>query len=194
MRIVRFTESNDLALLYGFRHSLFVDTLGWLGPADDGLLTDEFDSVAINFAAIHPERGVVGSVRLVPDSPLGFPAERCGLLDGFRKMGAFGEISRLGVEEDLRVSRLSAELMRAAYQQARREAITHVLLDIYLDGQNEALYRRMGFVDLVRPYEDTYHLLDCPSAIMVADCPSCEQTMREESPALYKFFTAPAID
>jgi len=71
------------AELMRFRHRMYCRELAWL-DGDAEILTDEFDSVAFNYAAIE-DGVVVGSVRVVPDSALGLPLEHCYSLDPFRE-------------------------------------------------------------------------------------------------------------
>ena len=84
MRVVRLTKKHDLESLFRFRHETYVERLGWLHSDASGLLIDEFDASAENYAAFSEQGDVVGSARVVMDGALGLPLEHCQPLDGYR--------------------------------------------------------------------------------------------------------------
>jgi len=149
MRIVRIRDESQLRELYALRYRIYVDELGWLDPCSSasqpaahcadsealaaGLLTDRFDSIALNYAAYSDDGHVVGSMRVVPDGSLGLPLEECWPLDGFRSGKRAAELCRLAVAREHRGTRLSLLLMKAGWQGARRLGVSHVLVDAYMD-------------------------------------------------------------
>jgi hypothetical protein len=69
VRIVRLIDRPSLEALYRSRRRIYVDELGWL-KEQGGLLCDEFDDCADNYAAYDDSGEVIGSVRVVPDGPM----------------------------------------------------------------------------------------------------------------------------
>jgi GNAT superfamily N-acetyltransferase len=156
-----------------------------------GLLCDEFDSCAHNYAAYDDSGEVVGSVRVVPDGPLGLPLEHCLPLNGFRDGKRLAEISRLAVAPEHRSSRLPALLMKAGYQRCLHIGVTHITLDTFIDGADSgSLYDRMGFTPLGDPYLDPSY--DCGEHVLSLSL-SVEDALRQltsKHPGLFRFFTS----
>ena len=189
VRIVRVVEPSDLEALYRFRYLVYVDDLGWLPLNGSGLVTDEFDSVAHNYAALDECGAVVGGVRVVPDSALGLPLERCSPLDGFRAGKTLVEICRLAVLRDCTSPRLAGLLMKAGLGCALRIGASHVLLDVATEAEPVRLYQRTGFAQLGGEYIDTFHLGQMRSVTMCEAVEDFHGVWSQENPSLYRFFT-----
>ena len=60
------------------RYDVYCEELGFLRPENyvTRLESDEFDGHSVHFAALNRRKDVVATLRLVRDSPLGFPIER----------------------------------------------------------------------------------------------------------------------
>jgi N-acyl amino acid synthase of PEP-CTERM/exosortase system len=60
------------------RYDVYCEELGFLSPENYGarLESDDFDGHSVQFAALNRQKDVVATLRLVRDSPLGFPIER----------------------------------------------------------------------------------------------------------------------
>lgn len=178
--------------LFRFRHDVFCSELRWLPPSAEtpGVLRDHYDEVAHNYAAFDERGAVVGSVRVVPDSPVGLPIERNVGLGGFRELMRPAEISRLAVATHLRRTPLSLLLMKAAYQCARLRGHDFIVLDTYLDPSNQtlALYERIGFERLAEPYEDPAYRNPAPVLALGLDCERAERTLSVRDPELFGFF------
>ena len=189
MRIVRVTNAADLRPLFEFRHRVYVSELAWLEDSG-GLLVDDFDACADNYGAYDSEGAVVGSVRVVPDGPLGLPLEHCLPLNGYRDGKRIAEISRLAVSCDHRGSRLAALLMKAGYQRCLSLRVTHIALDCYVGHDNsEVLYDRMGFEHLAEPYDDPSYKCDLPVLSLALDVARAHEELPSRHPGLYRFFT-----
>ncbi len=189
--VVRVTEPSDLEALYRFRHEVYVDELGWLPPDPSGLLRDGFDDLAYNYVATDGDGKVVGSMRVVPDSPAGLPLERVAPLDGFRD-GARNlvELCRLVVRSDHRGSRLGGLLMKAGYQRAVIQKASHIVIDTYLEnGATMHLYEKMGFGRVSDEYHDPFHLRAEPSIALSLDITRAQREWPEAQPGLHRFFT-----
>lgn len=153
------------------------------------LLTDRFDAAALNYAAYDERGDVIGSIRVVPDSPIGLPLEECFPLDGFRAGKRLAELCRLAVASDGRGTRLPLLLMKAGWQGARRLRATHVLVDTYVGQQQRThtTYRKLGF-EQIGAYADTRYVLNDPSLVMSVECESGEEAL---PPHLRTFFRSP---
>lgn len=190
MRIARITSAKDLRPLFEFRHRIYVEELGWL-EGSGGLLVDEFDGCAVNYAAFSETGELIGSVRVVPDGSLGLPLEHCLHLDGFRAGKRLAEISRLAVDPAHRCSRLGARLMKAAYQRCVAMGVTHIMLDTYVDHDESAtLYERMGFEQLSEPYHDPSYRCDLSVVTLALDIARAHRELPSKSPGIFRFFTS----
>jgi N-acyl-L-homoserine lactone synthetase len=194
LRIVRLSDEKDLVRLYAFRYRIFVEELGWMARKDHGarILVDEFDKEAHNYAAYDDAGAIIGSMRAVPDGPLGLPLERCQVLDGYRAGKSLVELSRLAVAPAWRGTLLAAMLMKAGYQCARRMGATHIVLDTYIGNgvRPERLYEKLGFEQLTEPYQDPDYLWQLGVVTFARDCeegPGGDKSRRQA--ALQRFFT-----
>lgn len=95
--------------VYHLRYVVYCTERGFECPEayPDGLEIDEYDAFSDHFCVIALGSGrIIGTVRLILDSFLGFPIERHCLLDEEKKIARsatkIGEISRLAVSKNLR--------------------------------------------------------------------------------------------
>jgi N-acyl-L-homoserine lactone synthetase len=172
---------------------VFVEELGWMARKDRGarILVDEFDKDSANYAAYEPTGEIVGSLRVVPDGPLGLPLERCRVLDGYRPHKRIVELSRFAVSPKWRGTLLAALLMKAGYQCAEQAGATHLVLDTYVGNgkHQERLYRKMGFEQLTEPYTDPDYLWNQSVVTFTLDCEEAKRDWPARRPSLYQFFT-----
>ena len=194
MRIVRLTDERELIRLYAFRYRVFVEELGWMARKDFGarLLVDEFDGESANYAAYDDAGEIVGSLRAVPDGPLGLPLERCMALDGFRARKRIVELSRLAAAPAWRGTLLAALLMKAGYQFAERVGATHLVLDTYVGNglHLERLYAKLGFEQLTELYNDPDYRWKQGVATFALDCGQARRDWPVQRASLLKFFTS----
>ena len=101
--------SDELRLSYALRCRVYCEERGFLSIADypDGIEKDEFDDHSLHFGSFDAEGDMVGSVRMVLRSPLGFPMfDHCAIDPIWRmKIEAIPnlfEISRLVVSRGCR--------------------------------------------------------------------------------------------
>ncbi|MDY0131684.1 MAG: PEP-CTERM/exosortase system-associated acyltransferase [Desulforegulaceae bacterium] len=92
---------------FKMRYEVYVEEFGFEKKDDhqDGLETDEFENEAIHIACLNKSDSVVGTIRLVLNSPKGFPIEAIPNLTFVRKKpdkDKIAEVSRLTVSKDLR--------------------------------------------------------------------------------------------
>ena len=194
MRIERLSDEKELVRLFAFRYEVFVEELGWMARKDRGahILVDEFDQDSANYAAFDDEGHIVGSLRVVPDSALGLPLERCRVLDGYRRYRRLVELSRLAVAPEWRGTVLAALLMKAGYQCALSMGATHIVLDTYVGNgrSSERLYVKLGFDQLTEPYDDPDYLWRQGVVTFGLDCEAARRHWPAQRPGLYAFFTA----
>lgn len=122
-------HDNVLNDIYRLRYQVYVNEWGFERPQDhpEGLEFDEFDDHSVHiYARSDAVDQVIGSVRMVLDSPLGFPLERhfdISDLPGGNDRKAIAEISRLAISKDYRrraIDRKIFGLERAAPNQIPR--------------------------------------------------------------------------
>ena len=118
----------------------------------DGRESDEFDLHAIHFAAATDRGEVVATLRLVLDSPLGFPLERHepGLLDDrpHGERARTGEVSRLIIAPRYRPATIREPLIlfglfRHLYEESWRLGLVYLVAA--MEGNLARLLRRLGF-------------------------------------------------
>lgn len=70
-------DKNLLYETYRLRYNIYCYESNFLDPNDypDGLETDKYDDYSAHFAAISSEGDIVGTIRLVLESPCGYPIE-----------------------------------------------------------------------------------------------------------------------
>ena len=197
IRIIRITDSSALGELYKFRHRIYVTELGWLSDSG-GLLVDQFDDCAANYAAYNDGGEIVGSIRVNYDSSLGLPLERGFPLNVYRYGKHLAEISRFAVSSDYRgSSRAGALLMKAAYQRCAASGISHMLAETYIGGDAPSkLYEKMGFERIGGPYLDPEYNCKLPVFTLALDISKAQSVIPVKRPGLWRFFTSidPDID
>ena len=189
MRIIHITDPGSLEALFRFRHHVYVDELGWFSNMG-GILMDEFDEISHNYAAYDDTGKVIGSVRVVPDNPLGLPIERCFPLKGYRDGKRLVEISRLAVSSQHRASRLLIWLIRAAYQCAVRVGATHIVGDAYVNDAQGAMYEKFGYQRLGVPFFDPSYICAVPVIAFGASLSALSEELPSKHPTLHRFFIA----
>ncbi|MBN2466986.1 MAG: GNAT family N-acetyltransferase [Deltaproteobacteria bacterium] len=116
-----------LKLSYRLRYRVYCLECNFEDPDDhsDEMEYDEYDPHSIHFVALDNFQ-VIGTVRLVMNSPIGFPLERhCDVQPGKTRYDRRGlaEVSRLAVGKSWRCSDVSLGLMRAVYQESKKIGI-----------------------------------------------------------------------
>lgn len=96
-----------MAELFRLRYQVYCIERGFESPEDhpNGLEIDEYDQYSSHFCAVDIGTGqIIGTVRIVHDSPIGLPIERYCELDAETKFSGnpqrVGEISRLAISKD----------------------------------------------------------------------------------------------
>jgi len=92
---------------FRMRYEVYVQEFGFEKKEDHpgGLETDDYEEESIHFACLNESDSVVGTIRLVLDSPKGFPLEhavRTTFVGEKPHPSKMAEISRLTVSKDLR--------------------------------------------------------------------------------------------
>jgi GNAT superfamily N-acetyltransferase len=197
IRIIRVTDCTALGALYKFRHRIYVAELGWLSDIG-GVLVDQFDESAANYAAYNDGGEIIGSIRVNYDGSLGLPLERRFPLNVYRYGKHLAEVSRFAVSSDYRgSSRAGALLMKAAYQRCVASGISHMLADTYIGGDAPSqLYEKMGFERIGGPYSDPEYNCELPVFTLALDISKAHTVLPVERPGLWRFFTSidPDID
>ena len=183
MKIKRVTDLFTLEKLYQFRHRIFVEELNWF-PWVGNRLTDKFDAYSHNYVAFDQYSKIVGTLRIVPDSPGGLPLERLFSLTPYRKNKNIVEMCRFAVSSEHRSSRLFLRLMAASYQCAEMIGSTHMALDAYLE--EEPIYEGLGFKRISRPYQDPEYARKSMVVAMMASLAEIKRILVNEKPAVGK--------
>ncbi len=108
-RFVKATSDELKDEIFRLRYRTYVEEFGFEKPEDhpDGRETDEYDRFAIHFAALNGHGDVVGTIRLILGSEIGFPVEHASNLSDEFKTPAkqTAEISRLTISKKIRKRR-----------------------------------------------------------------------------------------
>lgn len=113
----KYVEAKDEELIkkiYRFRCTIACDELSILKRNDypDGLETDEYDKYSIHFAALNEKNEVISCLRLINNSPIGYPMENEMNIrfDNSVKRVQVGEISRQFIHKNYRNMKATREI------------------------------------------------------------------------------------
>ena len=174
--------------IYRLRYEVYCLDCGFEDPSEypDGLEQDLYDSQSVHFIAYHPSHGIVGTVRLVLDSPLGFPLERyCQLGDETKKLQRpkLAEISRLAVKRAWRSSAITLGLLKILYQESKRLGLKYWVAA--MEKKLERLLRRFSLIFREIGAVVNYH---GPRIPFLGVINSLEYTLATREPGIYEFF------
>jgi len=107
--------------VFAIRYQVYAEEKGWVETNDSGLEYDNWDHFSTLFVACNGEK-TVGTVRMIENSPLGFPFESSVPLPSDINPSEFYEVSRLAVIETERGQRsmILVGLVRAVWRVADR--------------------------------------------------------------------------
>ena len=100
-------DARELKKVQRLRYKVYCDEWGFERHEDNpgGIENDIYDKSAAHFSAKNSEGDVVGTIRLILDSPEGFPIEQhCDIqIEKYKlKREGLAEISRLAIRKDYR--------------------------------------------------------------------------------------------
>lgn len=101
------SDAEKLKEIYRLRYKVYCEEWGFERPGDHpyGIETDEFDKSAVHFVAKNSEGNLVGTIRLILNSPAGFPVEKyCEININKHELPreSLAEISRLAISKEYR--------------------------------------------------------------------------------------------
>lgn len=149
-------ESPLMSEVYRLRYKVYCDEWKFESPDDHpgGLEKDEFDAHSVHFGALEAETGkLIGTIRIILDSDLGFPIEHHCTFDtdlSSLSKKRIAEISRLAVSKEYRrraVDRLiyndgsnAEEIARQAEEnKERRKHELFIIMGLYICMYKESL-------------------------------------------------------
>jgi len=103
----RVVDEKELIEVYKLRYKVYCEEWGFEKPEDhpDGLEMDEYDKYSVHFAAKDSTGKIVGTIRMILNSPEGFPIEKyCELNINKDELPRerLAEISRLAISKEYR--------------------------------------------------------------------------------------------
>lgn len=152
----------------------------------DGLEFDEYDSNSVHFVARHVHGAIIGTIRLIMASDLGFPFEKhCQMYGGShdRCEERVAEISRLAVPRQFRCPTITLGLWKAVYQESKNLGI-----DYWYAAMEQKLAR------LLRKYSLQFEPIGPPTSYNGVRIPfraaveKLELAVGISEPELYRFF------
>lgn len=159
-------DDSGLKEIYRLRYKVYVEECGFERPENHpaGIEIDKFDKNSVHFATKNENENIIGTVRLILNSPIGFPIEkRCKLNINKDELprNHLAEISRLAISKQYR--RRGEDKFIYGPEEERREIIDtgdtkqyqRRAEDKYRSGE---LYERRRGPDLVLSlYKAIYH-------------------------------------
>lgn len=191
MKIVYVDNSELAERMFRFRYEMYIGQLQWFKREDhpNGLVRDHFDDYSHNYVAINNRGEIEGGIRVTPDGPEGLMLESCHSLNRLRKGRNLAEFSRFVVSERYYGKHLGPLLMKAGYQCAVQQGITHIVLSTRVELQG--FYQKLGFVQVGEQYYDPMFPTHPDNITMVLDRISAQNEWPCSRPRLYDFFTSP---
>ncbi len=154
----------------------------------EGIERDEFDEKAIHIAAYNRKGEIVGAVRLIKNSELGFPTEKEFHLE--KRMSKvphdkMAEISRFLTDSKERGNMLMLELSKALYLYSRDHGIEH-----WIGCAESWFINKLNFffgpIDMMGEPQFSFNAMNYPFTLSVA---ATEKNVQEKSKAMFKYFS-----
>lgn len=116
------TTAEQKEAVFALRHRVYCEEKAWIPANPLGLEFDDWDHFSIHVAAFDEGGDIVGTVRIVEDSLLGFPYEKAIALPDNVNRRALYEVSRLAVAEQERGQRsiILVGMVRAVWRITNR--------------------------------------------------------------------------
>jgi putrescine aminotransferase len=150
------SPADDAAILK-LRDAVYVRDQGRLADARQTASTfDRYDLHAVYILADDGSEPV-GTIKVIPDSPIGLPCDKVADVSSMREHGRLVEFGHLMTLPRVRSRLIGMALMRRALiHSVQAYGVTHILGDFFVDdtGQLRDFYTGIGFVALGAPYED----------------------------------------
>lgn len=204
--------------VFRLRYQVYCTECGFEDPKDHthGIEKDEYDEHATHFVAVHPEDNkIIGTVRLINNSVLGFPIEKFCTVDldtSKIPKDDIGEISRLAISKTFR-RRVGDGVYGGSDRVPGREdksgdnrrdsnlpIVMGLLKAIYIESKCRGkinwyaamerslflLLKRLGFVFHPIGGESNYHGYRTPYIIRIG---TLDSEIAKKNPKLFKTFT-----
>ncbi|MCL6472536.1 MAG: GNAT family N-acetyltransferase [Firmicutes bacterium] len=188
MLIRQALSKKDKEQIFALRYRVFCEEKEYisLSSSEDCLESDEFDQHAIHFIALDEKENAIGSIRLILDSPTGFPVNKYFGIPKMDVPGVAAEVSRLVVLREKRS--IDHDIMLSLCKAIYDYSIDHGIKYWYaiLDRRFIALSRRLGFI--FKQVGDCKYCLGDVTAPYVLDIEETMQNLHDKNPSLYLFF------
>lgn len=152
-KIILVKNNDQLKKSYRFRYHLYCEVEKLLKKEDypNKLEFDKFDEHSIHFVALDNNDNIVGTIRLIKDSELGFPTEEEFNLKEIMKKDNRKktiEVSRLMTTKEYRKSFLSNDLYKAIYKYSNQNNIEFWLgcVEIWLLKKIKAVFDNIEII------------------------------------------------
>jgi len=174
--------------VYRVRYQVYCIECGFENPTNypHGMEWDKYDPFSIHFIALNEHGEAVGTVRLIMDSPLGFPIEEHCQIDSRLELShrsRTAEISRLAVTKKSRCPEITLGLWRRVYLESKKLGIHYWYAA--MERKLQRLLRRFHLVfEQIGAVVD-YNGLRVPCFGMIQ---AVEHRLSQEDPAMYDYF------
>lgn len=188
MIVNQVVSKRDKEQIYRLRYRVFCEEKKYLSPeqAHSGLEYDEFDQHSVHYMILNPNGEAIGTIRLVLDSPIGFPVSRHFEIPQADRTIHMAEVSRLAVCKSVSNMRhaVMLHLCKAIYDYSIESRINYWYA--ILDDPVLRLMQRLGFV-FNKVGEGKYCFGNVTSPYLL----SLEETMARlevNKPKIHQFF------
>jgi N-acyl-L-homoserine lactone synthetase len=187
----RAQTEDEMTAIYKLRYEVYCLEKRYLNADDypDHLEHDEWDKYSVHFIAKSNDN-IVGTVRLIKESPIGFPIEKhFGIKRTEVPTKVFAEGSRFIVRSQFRKSifKIANGLNRCIIEACIEEGITD--LYIILDERLYAAYTRIGLV--LEEVGKPQRCFGCVNTPYVMPLRETLINLATNKPRMYEFFSKP---
>lgn len=190
---VRFQKVHpyDRALMvsaFKLRYHVYCLECGFENPENypDEMEQDTYDSSSVHFVAVNDHDKVIGTIRLIRYSQLGFPLEKhcpVAIKKNDCNPAGMAEISRLAVDRKWRSPEVTLGLWREVYQASKRAGILYWYAA--MERKLDRLLRKFHL-----PFEQVGAMMDYNGsrAPYMGRVDTLERTLALKEPDLYHYF------
>ena len=115
-RYIEVFDPEMLKRVFAFRYEVLLEKFPqYIENANlkDGLELDKYDSYAVQFVALDENDNIAATVRLIHNSPIGYPTENNAVLDSSMfERDKLGEFSRIFIAKEYRKIKISKIIMK----------------------------------------------------------------------------------
>jgi len=126
-RCIEVTDGEMLKEVFAFRYKVFSEIFPEYiktGNFENGLEYDKYDAYSLHFIALDKEDNICGNIRLIHNSPIGYPTEKKVNFDKSQfQRDKLGEFSRIMISKKYRNMQTSKAIINSCKEQMYQRLI-----------------------------------------------------------------------